>query len=103
MQAETSMPHWRTTTPVERNVVEAVKINYTPQERFSGQIKREGQRTLKAGVNVRVQLKRQKKTKRSDGYVVECYEDNTVLIDFGDFVKQVPVDEFVKGRAGTTK
>ena len=44
------------------------------------EIRRDGQRILKAGTNVYVQLKRKPGTRRSDGYVVECYEDGTVRV-----------------------
>ena len=44
------------------------------------QIRREGKRILQAGTNVNVQLKRMKGTRKDDGYVVECYSDNTVKV-----------------------
>ena len=68
------------------------------------QIKREGQRTLKRGANVRVQLKQAKGTKKDDGYVVECYDDNTVRVYLEDYGNSriVTVNEFIKGRAGTS-
>jgi hypothetical protein len=67
-------------------------------------IKREGQRILMKGANVRVQLKQAKGTKQDDGYVMECYDDGHVLVHLNDYgVSQiVPVNEFIKGRAGTT-
>lgn len=74
----------------------------TPErEVFSGEIRREGQRILKPGTNVWVQLKQVKGTKKSPGFVVECFEDNTVLVEFSDFQKRVPANEYVTGRSGT--
>tara|TARA_R110000787_G_scaffold100231_3_gene205123 strand:+ start:2831 stop:3205 length:375 start_codon:yes stop_codon:yes gene_type:complete len=77
-------------------IVEACCVN---------QIRREGKRILQAGTNVNVQLKRMKGTRKDDGYVVECYSDNTVKVflnKLGDaFI--VPVDEFVVGRCGTSE
>jgi len=70
-----------------------------------GEIRRDGQRILKTGANVYVQLKAKKGTAKSAGYVVECYEDNLVKIHVNDMgaVKTVPADEFVTGRKGTTE
>ena len=67
------------------------------------EIRREGQRILKAGVNVRVQLKRKAGTRRSDGYVVECYDNETVKVFVEDLgtSKVVPVDEFLLARQGS--
>jgi hypothetical protein len=68
------------------------------------EIRRDGQRILRSGANVRVQLKRSKGTKRDDGYVVECYDDNTVKVFLNGLGESVvPVDEWVGGRSGTTK
>ena len=69
------------------------------------EIRRDGQRILKAGANVYVQLKAKKGTARSEGYVVECYENNLVKIHVNNMgaVKTVPADEFVTGRKGTTE
>jgi len=69
------------------------------------EIRREGQRILKAGANVKVQLKRKKGTKKSLGHVVECYDDQTVTIHVDDLGSRVtvPADEFVVGRCGTTE
>lgn len=68
------------------------------------EIRREGQRILKAGANVRVQLKRQAGTKRSLGHVVACFDDGTVTIHVDDLGSRVtvPADEFVTARCGTT-
>jgi len=69
-----------------------------------GEIRRDGQRILKAGANVYVQLKAKKGTAKSAGVVVECYENNLVKIHVTDLgmTKTVPADEFVTGRSGTT-
>ena len=69
------------------------------------EIRREGGRILKKGTNVFVQLKRKKGTARSEGYVVECYENNKVRIFINGIgtTMVVPADEFVIGRKGTTK
>tara|TARA_R100001463_G_scaffold675_4_gene3093 strand:- start:13984 stop:14442 length:459 start_codon:yes stop_codon:yes gene_type:complete len=83
-------------------------LEANPEESSSAgtvkEIKREGQRTLKRGANVRVQLKQVKGTKKDDGYVVECYDDNTVRVYLEDYGNSriVTVNEFIKGRAGTT-
>jgi hypothetical protein len=68
------------------------------------EIRRDGQRILKAGANVYVQLKAKKGTAKSAGVVVECYENNLVKIHITDVggTKTVPADEFVTGRKGTT-
>ena len=69
------------------------------------EIRRDGQRILKAGANVYVQLKAKKGTARSEGYVVECYDNNLVKIHIMELgtTKTVPADEFVTGRKGTTE
>ena len=69
------------------------------------EIRREGQRILKTGTNVYVQLKAKKGTARSEGYVVECYDNDLVKIYITDMgaTKTVPADEFVTGRKGTTE
>ena len=69
------------------------------------EIRRDGGRILKKGTNVFVQLKAKKGTARSEGYVVECYENNKVRIFVNELgtTKVVPADEFVIGRKGTTK
>ena len=69
------------------------------------EIRREGGRILKKGTNVFVQLKAKKGTARSEGYVVECYENNKVRIFVNELgtTKVVEADEFVIGRKGTTK
>ena len=69
------------------------------------EIRRPGQRILMAGANVYVQPDKRKGTKRHEGWVVECYSDNTVSIHvpgLGDAIT-VEADEFVKARRGTTK
>jgi hypothetical protein len=68
------------------------------------EIRRDGQRILKAGANVYVQLKAKKGTAKSAGVVVECYENNLVKIHVTDLgsTKTVPADEYVTGRTGTT-
>ena len=98
----TSMPIWRTRKS-QGVTTKAAPLKLYERVDFSGEIKREGQRTLKKGVNVWVQLKQEKKTKRTQGHIVECFEDGTVMVDFGDFQKQIPVNEFIKARTGTTK
>jgi len=79
----------------------SVFIAASTEEPFNGEIRREGQRTLKPGANVWVQLKQAKGTKKSAGFVVECFEDNTVLVEFDTFQKRVPVNEYISGRSGT--
>jgi hypothetical protein len=69
------------------------------------EIRREGQRILQAGTNIYVQPDRKKGTKRYEGWVIECYANNTVKLQvprLGDSIV-VEVDEFVKARRGTTK
>ena len=69
------------------------------------EIRRDNQRILKAGANVYVQPDRRKGARRYEGWVVECYADNTVKIQvprLGDAIT-VEADEFVKARRGTTK
>ena len=68
------------------------------------EIRRDGQRILKVGVNVYVQLKRKKGTARSEGYVVECYENDSVRVHVNGMgtTVVVPADEFVIGRQGMT-
>ena len=68
------------------------------------EIRREGQRILKPGANVYVQLKRKKGTRKDTGYIVECYANNTVKIRVAAIGNTVivPADEFVTGRNGTT-
>ena len=68
------------------------------------EIRREGQRILNAGTNIRVQLKRKAGTRRLDGFVVECYADDTVKIYVHDLsaTKVVRADEFLTSRRGTT-
>ena len=69
------------------------------------EIRRDGQRILKAGTNVYVQLKRKPGTRRSDGYVVECYEDGTVRVHLLEIAttRVVAADEFVVARRGATE
>ena len=78
---------------------EASELSPTVKE-----IRREGQRILKAGTNIRVQLKRKAGTRRLDGFVIECFADDTVKIYVHDLsaVKIVPADEFLTSRRGTT-
>jgi hypothetical protein len=69
------------------------------------EIRRDGQRILKAGTNVFVQPSRKKGTRKYEGWVVECYDDNTVKVRvplLGD-ERTVEADEFVVARRGTTK
>tara|TARA_R110000803_G_scaffold62972_2_gene123451 strand:+ start:8993 stop:9514 length:522 start_codon:yes stop_codon:yes gene_type:complete len=75
-----------------------------PTRTTTKEIRRDGQRILKAGANVRVQLKRAKGTKRDDGHIVECYSDGTVKVQLHDLGKceTVAADEWVVARAGTT-
>ncbi len=68
-------------------------------------IRRDGQRILRTGANVFVQLKRKAGTRRSKAYVVECYDDNSIkvhLVETGT-ATVIAVDEFVVGRQGTVK
>ena len=68
------------------------------------EIRRDGQRILRPGTNVWVQLKRKPGTKRNDGHVVECYQGDLVKVDLGlHFQVVVSADEFVVGRRGTTR
>ena len=68
------------------------------------EIRREGQRILRPGTNVYVQLKRRSGTKRNNGHVVECYQGDLVKVDLGlHFQVVVPADEFVVARRGTTQ
>lgn len=68
------------------------------------EIRRDGQRILKPGANVYVQLKAKKGTAKSAGVVMECYENNLVKIHVTNLgsTKTVPADEYVTGRTGTT-
>jgi len=68
------------------------------------EIRRDGQRILRPGTNVWVQLKRKPGTKRNDGHVVECYQGDLVKVDLGlHFQVVVPADKFVVARQGTTR
>ena len=68
------------------------------------EIRRDGQRILRPGTNVWVQLKRKPGTKRNDGHVVECYQGDLVKVDLGlHFQVVVPADNFVVARQGTTQ
>ena len=68
------------------------------------EIRRDGQRILRPGTNVYVQLKRKPGTKRNDGHVVECYQGDLVKVDLGlHFQVVVPADNFVVARQGTTQ
>jgi len=91
-------PFFRKESPMTS---QTTTVQTVEREIFSGEIRREGQRILKPGTNVWVQLKQAKGTKKSPGYVVECFEDNTVLVEFSDFQKRVPANEYVAGRSGT--
>ena len=68
------------------------------------EIRREGQRILKAGVNVKVQLKRKAGTRLSTGHIVDCFDDDTVRVFLDDLgtSKIVPVDEYLVARQGNT-
>ncbi len=80
-------------------------VKKTEERTTVKEIRREGQRILKAGTNIRVQLKRKAGTHKSDGHIVECYEDNFVKIFVNDLnaFKVLPADEFIVGRRGITK
>jgi len=68
------------------------------------QIRRDGQRILQAGTNVYVQPGQRKGTKKYEGWIVECYDNNTVNVHvpgLGDSIT-VEINEFVKARRGTT-
>ena len=68
------------------------------------EIGRDGQRILRPGTNVYVQLKRKPGTKRNDGHVVECYQGGLVKVDLGlHFQVVVPADNFVVARQGSTQ
>jgi hypothetical protein len=69
------------------------------------EVRRPGQRALRRGVNVRVQLKRAAGTRRDEGVVVRLLDNGTVdvLLLSGGSVVNVPVDEWVSGRAGSTR
>lgn len=72
------------------------------------EIRRDGQRILRPGVNVAVQLRRRKGTKVHRGHVVECYADGHVKVDVGTGSAKVPhhyvvlADEWVRARQGLT-
>tara|TARA_R110000824_G_scaffold234281_1_gene422825 strand:- start:128 stop:595 length:468 start_codon:yes stop_codon:yes gene_type:complete len=80
------------------------KQNTTWSRVVVDEIRRDGHRILKTGANVYVQLKRKKGTAKTEGYIVECYDNDDVKISacFGTS-HIVPADEFVTGRRGTTK
>ena len=68
-------------------------------------IRRDGQRMLKAGANIKVQLKGRPGTAWSRGHVRRCFADGTVelFIDhLGDTVT-CPVDQHLVGRRGSAK
>lgn len=87
------------------NLRRCTKASQETQERIVvKEIRREGQRILRPGTNVYVQLKRKPGTKRNDGHVVECYQGDLVKVDLGlHFQVVVPADKFVVARRGTTK
>ena len=87
------------------NLRRCTKASQETQERIVvKEIRREGQRILRPGTNVYVQLKRKPGTKRNDGHVVECYQGDLVKVDLGlHFQVVVPADEFVVARRGTTQ
>tara|TARA_B100000902_G_C27318643_1_gene922866 strand:+ start:3780 stop:4292 length:513 start_codon:yes stop_codon:yes gene_type:complete len=87
-------------------VCQRTKEEVAPKNRVVvPEIRREGQRILKAGTNVSVQLKRKSGTKRDDAFVMECYDDNHVrlYVDSMSDTVTVPADEFVKARRGSTR
>jgi hypothetical protein len=67
------------------------------------EIRRPGQRILKPGVNVAVQLKKSPGTKRTLGHVVACYADGTVAVRSGVREIRVDADEWLVARRGVTK
>ncbi len=68
------------------------------------EIRREGQRILKSGGNVKVQLKRATGTRVDLGHVVECYTDGSVSVRLRAMRDPitVPADEWVRSRHGST-
>ena len=96
----------RTTEPDSKfDPVQYWQDRYGNGPSIVNEIRREGQRILQAGTNVHVQPEKRKGTKRYEGWIVECYSDNTVKISvpiLGDSIV-VEADEFVKARRGTTK
>ena len=81
--------------------VDAAPLSFTEVS----EVRRPGQRALRRGVNVRVQLKRAAGTRRDDGVVVRLLDNGTVdvLLLAGGAVVNVPVDEWVSGRAGSVR
>ncbi len=69
----------------------------------TAEIRRDGQRILRPGVNVVVQLKRATATKMDRGHVVECYDDGHVKVQLTGYTVVVPTDEWVRAREGTTE
>lgn len=69
------------------------------------ELRRDGQRILKAGVNVAVQLKRAPGTKVHRGHVLEVYADGDVQVklDGKPELVVVPADEWVRARRGCTQ
>ncbi len=62
------------------------------------EIRRPGQRILRPGTPVFVQLKRRPGTRRDKGVVTTCYADNTISVAVGAAEVRVPADEYVKAR-----
>lgn len=69
-----------------------------PGDNEVSEIRRPGQRILRKGTPVFVQLKRRPGTRRDKGLVAACFEDGTVSVAVGGATVRVPADEFVKGR-----
>lgn len=81
--------------------VDAAPLTFTEVS----EVRRPGQRALRRGVNVRVQLKRLPGTRRDEGVVVRLLDNGTVdvLLLAGGSVVNVPVDEWVSGRSGSAR
>lgn len=67
------------------------------------ELRREGQRILRPGVLVSVQIKKRAGTKVRRGHVVECYADGTVKVwlDCLRTTTTVDADEWLKARRGS--
>lgn len=73
------------------------------------EIRRDGQRILRPGVNVAVQLKQRLGTKVTEGHVIECYADGYLKVHLPPatshlrgMTRVVFAGQWVKARQGTT-
>ena len=90
---------------VAHNVALCTGRRTTEERVIVDEIRRDGQRILRPGTNVYVQLKRKPGTRRDEGWVVECYRNNSVKVHLVEIAttKIVAADEFIVGRRGTTE